>query len=159
VAHNKGMRLPEGTLLDASGQPTTDPASLFANPPGTLLPFGEHKGFGLMLACELLGAATVGAPTQSGPERTDAVINSMFSVIVAPQKLGTADPFSAELESVLAWVLSENADGSTGILLPGTPERQSRERRLAEGIPLDPGTLDQLGAAARSVGLPGLNLL
>lgn len=158
VARNKGLTLPEGALLDASGQPTTDPAALYTNPPGTLLPFGEHKGFGLMLACELLGAAVVGAPTQSSPERTDAVINSMFSVVVAPQTLGTAAPFAAELESVLAWVVSENGSGGTGILLPGTPELQSRERRLAEGIPLDPATLDGLAAAARSVGLPSLNL-
>ena len=59
---------------------------------------------------------------------------------------------------LLAWVVSENGAGGTGILLPGTPELQSRERRLAEGIPLDPATLDGLAAAARSVGLPGLNL-
>ena len=78
MARNKGVTLPEGALLDASGKPTTDPAALYTSPPGTLLPFGEHKGFGLMLACELLGAAVVGAPTQSSPERTDAVINSMF---------------------------------------------------------------------------------
>lgn len=157
VAFNKGSRLPDGALLDASGSPTNDPADLYTTPPGTLLPFGEHKGFGLMLVCELLGAAVVGAPTQSLPDRTDAVINSMFSVIVSPQTLGTAAPFASELEAVLAWVLSENDGDADGVLLPGMPELRSREQRLAEGIPLDLNTIEQLDVAARIVGLPGFD--
>src|SRR4051812_1239996 len=34
VAFNKGELVPEGTLLDAQGCPTLDPADLFADPPG-----------------------------------------------------------------------------------------------------------------------------
>lgn len=111
-----------------------------------------------MLACELLGAAAIGAPTQSSPDRAASVMNSMFSVIVSPERLGTAAPFADELELMLGWVMSENTEGRTDIMLPGMPELRSREQRLAEGIPLDPGTLDQLTAAARSVGLARLDL-
>lgn len=87
VAHNKGVELPAGALLDNEGRPTTDPARLYDTPPGSLTTFGEHKGFGMMLACELLGAALVGAPTQHEAGSDGSVINSMFSVIVAPEKL------------------------------------------------------------------------
>jgi uncharacterized oxidoreductase len=38
--------------------------------------------------------------------------------------------------------------------MPGEPERRTRARRLAEGIPLDANTIKQLSDAARSVGLP-----
>ena len=158
VAHNKGEALPLGALLDADGRPTTDPAALFATPPGSMVTFGEHKGWGLALACELLGAALVGGKTQAGPDGPGAVLNSMFSVLVSPDRLGTAAPFAEELEAVLGWVLSENEGGTTSIMLPGTPELESRSRRLREGIPIDSITLEQLAAAARDVGIPVLDL-
>lgn len=152
VAHNKGVELPPGALLDNQGRPTTDPARLSDDPPGSLVAFGEHKGSAMMLACELLGAALVGAPTQHSAEADGSVINSMFSVLVSPERLGTAAPFAAELEAVLAWVTSE----SDAILLPGTPELDTRRERLATGIPIDPNTFAQLEAEATQLGLAPL---
>ncbi|MDB5539143.1 MAG: malate/lactate/ureidoglycolate dehydrogenase [Devosia sp.] len=149
VANNKGVALPPGALLDNKGQPTTDPAKLFETQPGSLTTFGAHKGSGLMLACELLGAALVGAKTQHNAE-AEAVINSMFSVIVSPERLGTAGPFAEELEAVLGWVQSEG-----NVKLPGMPELETREARLRDGLPVDAATLEQLEAAARGVGLGG----
>jgi hydroxycarboxylate dehydrogenase B len=78
----------------------------------------------------------------------------MFSVIVSPERLGTAGPFATELESVLGWVLSENEAGGS-VKLPGMPELETKAKRSAEGIPIDAATLDQLEAAARDVGLKG----
>lgn len=158
VAHNSGKTLPAGALLDAGGQPSTDPADLFSAPPGALVAFGEHKGFGLQLACELLGAALVGGKTQHSAEATTTAINSMFSVIVAPDRLGTAGPFSHELEAVLAWVTSENAAGDIAIMLPGAPELETRKTRLVEGIPFDARTLGQVRAEARILGIASLDL-
>ena len=158
VAHNKGTELPPGAIVDNQGQPTTDPAAMFEEKPGSLLPFGEHKGFGLMLACELLGAAVVGAGTQVGPKGPGPVLNSMFSVLLSPERLGTAEPFTREMEAMLAWVLSENEGGVTDIKLPGTPELESRANRLRDGIPLDNNTIEQLREAGRSVGATHLDL-
>ncbi len=155
VANDKGEMLPPGALLDANGRPTTDPAELFENPPGSLTTFGEHKGWGLMLACELLGAALVGAETQHDAGSGGKVINSMFSVMVSPERLGTAGPFAEALEAVLDWVQSETADGVASVKLPGMPELDSKARRIATGIPVDAVTLEQLEAAARDVGLAG----
>ena len=152
VAHNKGVELPPGALLDNQGRPTTDPARLSDDPPGSLVAFGEHKGSAMMLACELLGAALVGAPTQHSAEADGSVINSMFSVLVSPERLGTGAPFATELESVLGWVTSE----SDAILLPGTPELDTRRERLATGIPIDPNTFAQLEDEAAQLGLAPL---
>ena len=152
VAHNKGVELPPGALLDNQGRPTTDPARLSDDPPGSLVAFGEHKGSAMMLACELLGAALVGAPTQHSADADGSVINSMFSVLVSPDRLGTAAPFATELEAVLGWVTSE----SDTILLPGTPELKTRRERLATGIPIDPNTFAQLEDEATQLGLAPL---
>ena len=78
----------------------------------------------------------------------------MFSVIVSPERLGTAGPFKERLEAVLDWLRSENGNGTASILVPGEPELATRERRLREGIPVDAETLRQLSIAAEEAGSP-----
>lgn len=152
VAFNKGESIPEGYLLDAEGRPTTNPGDLFASPPGGLLTFGEHKGWGMSLACELLGAALTGGKSQTGPRASPAILNSMLAVIVSPDRLGTSGAFSDSLEDVVRWVQSENEAGA-GVRLAGDPERETRARRLAEGIPVDPSTWEVVLAAGEQAGL------
>ncbi len=149
VALNQGKSLPEGVLLTPDGQPTTDPAKLFGNPRGVLLPFGEHKGWGLGLACELLGAALTGGKTQAGPKSRDAVINSMLSILVSPNRLGTEDSYFAEIARFTAWAQSgENRD----VLLPGDVEAATRTERIASGIPIDAKSWSDIVRSAAEVG-------
>src|SRR5437763_781364 len=57
VAYNKGASIAPDTIIDDHGNPTTDPRFTVVEPYGALLTFGEHKGSGLALICELLGGA------------------------------------------------------------------------------------------------------
>ncbi|MHA7817024.1 MAG: Ldh family oxidoreductase [Pseudohaliea sp.] len=57
LAAGAGHQVPEGTGVDAAGQPTADPAAILA---GTQLPFGGHKGSAIALLVELLAAAATG---------------------------------------------------------------------------------------------------
>lgn len=160
VAHNKGVAVPEGTLVDADGRPTTDPAVMYTEPRGSLLPFGGHKGSALMLTCELLGAALAGAVVQSVALESPVLLNSMVSFIVDPDAMAGNDAYLGGLAGVADFFCSENADGATDIMLPGEPERRSRAERLASGIPVDAATLRAIVAAAdavgvRDTGLPG----
>ncbi len=151
VARRKGARVPQGILLDAEGHETDDPAALFATPPGALLPFGEHKGFGLSLACELLAGALLGAATQHGAP-SSAITNSMLSVITSPGAFGGEAAYAERQDALLAWIVSERAEGRS-IALPGEPERERRARLLRDGITLDAGTWSELAEAAASVGI------
>ena len=63
VAHNEGRMLPLGALINAHGRPTGNPAVIFQEPFGAIVSFGEHKGSGLALACELLAGVLSGGPT------------------------------------------------------------------------------------------------
>jgi LDH2 family malate/lactate/ureidoglycolate dehydrogenase len=47
----EGKQLPPNAAVDANGQPTTDPAQA-----KYLIPFGAHKGYGLALMNEIIGA-------------------------------------------------------------------------------------------------------
>jgi uncharacterized oxidoreductase len=148
VAMKTGTSVPPGTLLDANGQPTDDPAALFTHPPGALLTFGDHKGWGLSLACEVLAGALTGGKTQSGPRTRPAVVNSMFSVLVSADAIGTAGRFAAQVDAVVQWVQSETRASKPAVYLPGEPELETRVRRLRDGVPIDPATWQEIQAAA-----------
>ncbi|HVZ30818.1 MAG TPA: malate/lactate/ureidoglycolate dehydrogenase [Polyangiaceae bacterium] len=160
VAHNRGQQLPPGVLLDDRGEPSTDPKYGVGPPFGALLPFGEHKGFGLSLVAELLGGALTGGPTcrepASGKRR---VLNGMFSVLLDTERLGTLPHFASEASAYIDWLRrSPVAPGEPGITLAGEPERAARRRALAEGIAIDRATWQEIRAAGEKLGLPGAEL-
>ena len=68
VAHNKGAKIPLGWLLDREGNPTDDPRWGVVQPFGAMQTFGGHKGYGLAVACELLGGALTAGGTWHYPE-------------------------------------------------------------------------------------------
>jgi uncharacterized oxidoreductase len=158
VAHNKGVQVEPGYLIDEKGQPTTDPGVVVVQQPGgffgALLPFGEHKGYGMAVACELLGGALTGSGTWHRPaDATRAVINGMFTIIVDPAKLGTQASFEAEARAFVEWLKqSPAAPGTAGVRLAGEPERQARREREADGITLDDQTWADIVAAGAKVG-------
>ena len=150
VAHNSAKPMLDGALLDHNGKPTTDPAVMYSAPRGVVLPFGEHKGSGLALVCELLAGAIVGSPSvtsQTPPDR--GVINGMLSIVIVPVRLSARDSMMAEIDAMIAWGKSSKpADADLPVLVAGEPERIARARRMAEGIEIDDTTWGQLSAIA-----------
>ena len=160
VAMNSGKSVPEGTLVDAEGRPTSDPHALFADPGGALRTFAGHKGHALAIVCELLGAALSGGVTGRDVHLPDkpGIVNNMLAIVFDPARLGTSASFERETTGFIEWVRSARLDdvgeALGGILMPGEPERRSRSARAA-AIPLDAGTMTELAAAARLVGERG----
>jgi uncharacterized oxidoreductase len=146
VAYNSGKPVLEGALLDHAGNPTTDPSVMYKDPRGVVLPFGEHKGSGLALVCELLAGAIVGsasATSSTPPER--GIINGMLTIVIDPARLSTRDSMMAEIDAMIAWVKSAApADPELPVLVAGEPERIARAERLAHGIKVDDETWRQL---------------
>jgi uncharacterized oxidoreductase len=156
VAFNKGQPVPEGWLLDAQGQPTTDPGVLYREPRGTILPLGgaqAYKGFGLGLLLDLFAGGLSGAPC-SRPEIDPRSANAVLFLVLDPERFAGAQHFLTEVVTLAANVRTcPTAPGGT-IQLPGDPERRQRARRREEGIPLDEGTWGQLTAVATRLGVP-----
>ena len=155
VARNKGEQLQPGWILDADGDPTTDPEVMFAAPPGVMLPFAEYKGYGLSLACEILaGVMTGGGSIQPANPQDGGFVNSMFMVIVDPARCADPSWMERELDNLIEYVKSSApVDSANPVLIAGDPERQCRQTRMAQGIPVDAGTIGELRAAADSVGV------
>ena len=153
VAYNKGVQVPDGTLIDAEGHPTNNPAAMFEAPTGAILPFGEHKGWTLAFACEALAGALTGGLAMKGPSSRKAIINNMLSIILSPDAMGTQASYLSELEEFVRWAQLPAPGDAPSVLLPGDPERAMKAQRLADGIPVDGNTWAQIMASGVSMGL------
>ncbi len=142
--------LPDGILLDPAGQPTNDPALLFADPAGALLPFGEHKGFGLGLACELLAGALIGATRRTAAAPTACRTRCSRSC---------CRPKASRARLAMRSASRGSAAGSRGMgdgsaePAPGGSGARLRAQRMAQGLPIDEATWDLMVKAAAGLGV------
>jgi hydroxycarboxylate dehydrogenase B len=164
VAHNKGISVDPGLLIDHRGQSTTDP-SVVVTPKvdangqlqwGAILPFGEHKGSGLAMACELLaGALTGGGTWHRMSDAKRAVYNSMLSIVIDPSATNIScgrSHFEDEALAFIDWCkASPAASPESPVFFAGEPERAKRSERTRTGIEIDDGTWAELEAAARAM--------
>jgi uncharacterized oxidoreductase len=155
VAHNQGKPLAPGTIIDDKGAPTTNPRYTVIPPFGAILPFGEHKGYGLALVAELLGGALTGGDTQrTAYDGQMRVLNGMFSILIDPERLGTAAHFQSEIEAFLQWLFeTPTAQGFDKLRIAGDPEREWKKKRLVEGIPVDFTSWNEILASAEKLGM------
>lgn len=153
----KGMSLPDGWLVDADGQPTTDPN--WVKNGGWILPIGGHKGWGLILACEILSGLLTGGAF--GRELTN-----LYDDLDTPQKNGhfviaidiaaftDVAAFKSRMDAYIdVMKASELAPGTEEILMPGEIEFRREEEQRASGIVLGEKVVDEVIATARELGL------
>src|SRR5438093_58595 len=93
VAYNKREKVPPGRLIDNQGNPTDDPRYAVVPPFGAMLPFGEHKGYGMALACELLGGALSGGGTWHYEESKQQRVLTRELYAAHPHRRTAADLF------------------------------------------------------------------
>jgi hydroxycarboxylate dehydrogenase B len=151
VARNKGEQVAAETLLGPDGQPTTDPHVMYRRPRGALFTFGEHKGYALAFICEMLAGAVTGSGTMR-PERQDAesVTNGFLLIVIDPSRIVDRSWMIDEIKAMTDYVTaSPPRDPAEPVLIPGDPERLMREKRIAEGVPIDDETWRELAEAAR----------
>ncbi len=160
VAHNKGVQVAPGTLIDEHGRPTTDPGVVVVPQSnglfGALMTFGEHKGYGMAVACELLGGALTGSGTWHKPTDVSvrAVINGMLTILIDPARLGTQASFEQEALGFVDWLQSGPVGpGFDAVQIAGQPERAARARRRVEGVTVDAQTWGEIVAAGGKVGV------
>eukprot|EP00729_Bicosta_minor_P008654 gene8653-31634_t len=157
VALNQEEQMASGMLIDARGTPTTDPATMYREPYGAILPFGLHKGAGLAVVCDLLAGALTGGKTHAPHtivEGSNNIVNNMLSLIIDPAAMGSKDDFDAEVEDFIGWVKSSTPQpGVASVLIPGEPEEHKRKERETNGIVIDATSWQQLVETAEDVGL------
>ena len=151
---NRGEPIPEGWILDAQGNPSTNPADLY-EPPGAMLPLGDivaHKGFALSMMVDILS----GVISNAGFSREDAprIGNGVFLTVINISTFMSIEEFATQIKTLIEFIKSsELAPGFDEILIPGEPEARTRKKRLAEGIFIDDETWKQIIEAGKLVGI------
>ena len=163
VASQGGKKLPEGALIGPEGKLSTDPTLLYgphtpegprdhSKGEGAIRAFGDHKGSGLALICELIGGALTGTGA-TRPER-GRFANGMLAIYIDPARFDPARFFDGEVARYLQYVKGTRpAAGIEEVLVPGEPERRMKAERMQTGIPLTEDTWASISATARHVGL------
>jgi len=120
----EGKQLPPGCGVDKDGNETTDPAKIVA-----LMPFGQHKGYGLSLIDELY-AAYIGGSLPTIRNRWDKVPTGekgtccFFFQCIRPDAISTESFASgrSQAENVKAVLDDIIGHGNKGAMLPGQIE-------------------------------------
>lgn len=152
----QGRSVPEGWIVDADGQPTTEPARFYRAPGGALLPLGGsagYKGFGLALMIDILAGALSGA----GCCREEVVApgDGILMIAIEISRFTSRAAFDEQVSSLVEYVGScPAAPGFERVLVPGEREHACQLSREVEGIPLDDATWEALSSAAARLGVP-----
>jgi uncharacterized oxidoreductase len=154
----KKQPCPEGWLIDHEGAPATDPAVLYNEPRGNLVPFGgtqAYKGFGLGLLLDLLCGGLSGGSCSNPAFPLPGIGNAAVFVLLNPALFGGTGHFLKETDGLSAYVRScPTAAGVAAITLPGDPERAAKARRQVDGIPVPDGTWELIAKTARDLNVP-----
>lgn len=133
-------------LIDRSGKITDDPSTLFADPPGSILPLGGadlgYKGFSLALMVYALSAGLTGYTSSDMADGNDSAV---FLQIIDPRGFGGRDTFRHAMSSfVAACRACPAAPGSPGVHIPGETAEQKRSTALEHGIDLSSECVEML---------------
>jgi L-lactate dehydrogenase len=156
--HTEGRKFPGPWALTATGEPTDDPAALYTNPPGTLLPMGGldhgHKGYAFALLVEALTGGLAGHGRANPKEGWSATV---FLQVMNPACFGGAEEFRRQTEHLAAACRSTPPrPGFAPVRLPGERGLALRREQLTHGVALHPSILPALApwAAKFGVALP-----
>ena len=157
--HKHGRKLAHPWLLDAGGRATDDPAVLFTEPKGTILPTGGvdagHKGYALALIVEILTGALAGFGRADPKEGWGATVTVQA---IDPEAFGGRAAFERQAN----WLVDACRDnpprpGFEAVRLPGQRGLALRREQLQRGVVLDDDILPALipWASRLNVSLPG----
>ena len=151
----EGKQLPDGAAVDKDGKPTTDPSKAVS-----LLPFGAHKGYGMSLINELVGALIGGSlPTIRGRQvkAGEKSSTNFYFQVIHPDAMG-AGLFAAgrnqseNLKAVIGDILGH---GNESCLLPGQLEHEAAlKTKRAGGLLFTAAEIDSFNEIANECGQP-----
>ncbi len=152
VKKNRKQQAPLGWFIDAEGRPATDPEIFYGDPVGSLLTAGEHKGYGMSLAVEILGGILSGTGPAGPPPGVFA--NGTLMICLDVERFVPLADFHKQVAGLFDWVKSAKlAQGSQEILIPGEPEARLEASRRRDGVPVEDETWNQIERVAAELNL------
>jgi LDH2 family malate/lactate/ureidoglycolate dehydrogenase len=138
--------IPEGWAIGPDGQPTTDAEIGMA---GAVLPAGGYKGLGIAMLVQCLAGSLLGSSDKLAAAGASAEMGA-FLLVINP-RLAAGDAYAADVESWFGrYVAAAGAEGR----YPGQRTALTEAKRSREGIPVPPGSLQQMQAIGERLGVP-----
>lgn len=153
---NKQVPVPEGSIVDGEGRPTTDVEDYYGPPLGAMLPLGfplmGHKGFGLSLVIDILaGGLSGGGCSQADPPETG---NALFLTVFDIAAFRDLADFHEEVDQFIDWLKSSPPmEGFDEVMLPGEKSHRIYQERQRHGLDVDDNAWDQIAALASELGI------
>lgn len=155
----EGKALPPMAAVDKDGNPTTDP-----NAAVSLLPFGAHKGYGLALINEIVGALIGGSlPTLRNrwADDGDKHTSTFFFQVIHPDAV-SAGAFArgrTQAENVKAVIADILGHGNGNAMLPGQIEAEwAKKTAAAGGLLFSQAEVESFNELAAEAGQPAWKL-
>ncbi len=153
--HKAGEQLPHPWIQDAQGNATTDPAVLFNDPKGTLLPLGGldagHKGYALALLIEASTAALAGFGRADPPEGWGATV---FVQVFDPAAFGGTADYTRQTDWLAdACHKATPRPGGPAVRLPGENGMKRHREQSSHGVALFPSIMPTLAPWGEQLGV------
>ena len=156
VAEIENRPIPEGWAIDREGRPTTNATEALK---GSVLPFGQHKGYGIALMVDMFcgilsGAAFSNNVGQLWCNRETIQDIGLYFQAVDPAASVGREPFAERIDSLIDDLkASKPAPGSPEVLVPGEIEFRNEEANRKRGLLVGPGVLKDLDSLRREYGI------
>jgi uncharacterized oxidoreductase len=149
---NRGLKLPEGWIIDGSGKASVDPDDLYDTPNGWILPLGGaggYKGFALGILVEILSGTLAGDLITEYKRDGN---NGVCFIVIDISAFMPVDQFRRLIGEMVSYMkATPPAPGFKEVMLPGEIDFRIFKDRQAKGIPIEPVTWRQIQESASAV--------
>lgn len=158
LAAKTGEEIPKGWALDKSGKSTTNPIEALK---GTMVPLGDHKGYGLALMFSFL-TTTLSGNTFDGDQPdwldTDKVCSLPMLCIAIDPRQCLGKEYKSKVDTIVEKIKHSNlAPGYDQILIPGENSNRKYEKNLKTGLRLNTKLVQEMNDLAKELGIKKLN--
>lgn len=135
-SHRKSMSIQPGLVIDNLGNSTTNPITPFVEPRGAILPFGEHRGYGLSLVSEILGGVISGSGL--GDLNQEPPLNGGLMIGIKVSDFLPIETYYRMLETLtLNLKQTRPAPGFKEVHIPGERSREFYKNRKDDKFEID----------------------
>jgi LDH2 family malate/lactate/ureidoglycolate dehydrogenase len=162
---NEGLPTPDGWVLDNEGRPSNDP--LVARERGGFLTSlggspenSSYKGYGLAAMVNILASCLAGTTLITDPQHTkkpQGMDIGHFFMAIDPGLFREQSEFQSDVAKFCNDLrATKPIDPARPVMVAGDPQWNNAATRMAEGIPVGPGLLNQVRQIAQASAAPWL---
>jgi LDH2 family malate/lactate/ureidoglycolate dehydrogenase len=162
---NEGLECPPGWVLNKEGLPSTDPLEArekggFLTSLGGSPENSSYKGYGLAAMVNILASCLSGATLITDPEHTkkpQGMDIGHFFITIDPGIFRERSAFESDVARFSDDLrATKPIDPAQPVMVAGDPQWNYAAKRMAEGIPVGPGLLNQVRQIAQASAAPWL---